>query len=212
MKGIRYEKQIDLELYRQMVDLVCRLSGKEKKEGTLHQIERDSLFWELPGQSMEEAYGLHYPGEVLERLGEKTALSLPKIRALSFALGQTKEIHEEGMFLGTQFPGFCQKAFRDRGKPDCYLLAARYLLEEKEKKQAYEELLKYPWEKVEEILFALSVLPGDEMLWEQVKTRLNECLGTQRRLEVYGDSELYLWIVDHCAPKLKGYRKRTWTP
>ena len=208
MKGTRYEKQIDLELYRQMVDLIYRLSAKDHKETIKWGITGISLIWEEPDRPMEEAYGLHYPGEVLERLKEKTELTLPKVRALSLALGQTKDLQEDGMFVGTQFPGFCQKAFRSEGQADCYLLAAKYLLEEKDKKHAYEEFLKYPWEKIEEMLFALSVLPEDDVLWEQIKARLNNCLGAQRQLNVYEDGELYLWISLHCAGRFQGYRKK----
>lgn len=208
LKGTRYEKQIDLELYRQMVDMIYRLSGKEGKMYTMRQIENDSLFWERPEKAMEEVYGLHYPGEVLERLGEKAEMTLPKIRALGLALGQTKAIHEDGMFIDTQYTRFYQKTFRNLEDTDCYLLAAKYLLEEKEKVRLHEVFLKYPWEKAEEILFALSILPDDVLLWEQVKGRLNHCLGKQRVLDVYEDGELYIWISIHCASWLRGYRKK----
>lgn len=208
LKGRRYEKQIDLELYQQMVNMIFKLSVKKEKEKVLWQIKHTSLFWELPAQTMEQVYGLHYPGEVLERLKEKTELTLPKIRALSLALGQTKEIHEDGMFLGTQFTQFCQKTFRNLKYTDCYLLVAKYLLEEKGKKQAYKTILEYPWKKIEEILFVLSMLPDDTQLWEQLKGNLNQCFGKQRVLDVYEDGELYIWICKHCAAKLRGYRKK----
>lgn len=208
LKGTRYEKQIDLELYRQMVDLIYRLSGKEDKMHTMRQIENDSLLWEHPEKAMEEVYGLHYPGEVLERLGEKTEMTIPKIRALGLALGQTKAIHEDGMFIDTQYTRFYQKIFRNFEHTDCYLLAAKYLLEEKEKVRLHEVFLKYPWEKAEEILFALSILPDDVLMWEQVKGRLNQCLGKQRVLDVYDDGDLYIWVSMHCTSWLQGYRKK----
>lgn len=208
MKGTRFEKDIDLKLYRQMVNMIYQLSSNSNKRDIKYWIEYNSLFWEEPDQSMEEAYDLHYPGEVLERLNEKTELSLPKVRALSLALGQTKELHEEGMFIGTQFTVFSQKVFKKEGKPDVYLLAAKYLLEEKDKKHAYDEFMRYSWKELKDILFALSVLPEDEYLWDKVKTRLNQCLGTERELDVYEDAEIYLWISKHCAAKFKGYRKK----
>ena len=208
MKGTRYETKIDLELYRQMVDMIYRLSSKADKIDTKQQIETNSLFWEMPAEVMEKTYGLHYPGEVLERLGEKTELTTAKIRALSLALGQTKAIHEEGMFIGTQFSRFYQRTFHNLGHTDCYLLAAKYLLEEKDKRSVYDEFLKYPWEKIEEILFALSVFPEDDLVWERSKAYLNHCLGKERILDVYVESELYMWICVHCAPRLRGYRKK----
>lgn len=207
--GLRYEKQIDIELFCQMVEMVYRLSGKTDKMATICQMDCDCLFWQMPEEPIENIYDLHYPGEVLERLGEKIKLSLPKIRALALALGLTKEIQEDGMFVGTQFSLFCQKTFRNQEKQDCYLLAAKYLLAEgKEKKHVYEEVLNYPWEKIEEILFALSVLPEDDLLWEKVRENLNLCLGNEHVLDVYEDGELYLWICRHCGTRMKGYRKK----
>lgn len=208
MNGLPYEKKIDLELYRQMVELIYRLSAKPDKAYALKQMEEDSLFWEEPRQSMEEAYGLHYPGEVLERLKDKTKLTVPKIRALCLALGDTKEIQSEGMFLGTQLRGFMQNALKGPWQKDCYLLAADYLLSEKGKKEAYERFLAYPWETGEEMIFALSILPEDELLWEKIKAPLNRCFGKERTLDVYRDGELYLWLSSHIAEKMKGYRKK----
>lgn len=208
MKGLCYEKKIDLTLYRQMVDLVYRLSARADKAKTLYRIEKNSLFWEKPEQGLEESYGLHYPGEVLERLEEKTELTKPKIRALCLALGDTKEIHEAGMFVGSQFRAFLQRAFQESLQGDCYLLAADYLLADKGGKEAYGRLLDYPFSACEELLFALSVLPEDELLWEKAKEPLNQCFGTGHSLDVYEDAELYAWISLHLAERMKGYRKK----
>lgn len=208
MKGLCYEKEIDLTLNRQMVELIYRLSAKDGKEKALHLIEEHSLFWETPNQGMEEAYGLHYPGEVLERLGEKTELTKPKIRALLLALGDTKEIQEEGMFVGSQLLVFTKRAFQKVLPGDCYALAAGFLLAEKGKKEAYERLLGYPFSTCGEMLFALSVLPEDEALWEKIKAPLNQCFGAGRILDVFEEAEYYLWLSLHLERRMKGYRKK----
>ena len=53
---------------------------------------------------MEEEYGFRYPGEVLERLDEKAEVTERQLRALGLALAETKELQDDGMFIGNRSP------------------------------------------------------------------------------------------------------------
>lgn len=65
-----FENIFDVELYCQMVDLILRLSENTNREQAYREFEDHALFFSCPEQGVEERYGLHYPGEVLERLEE----------------------------------------------------------------------------------------------------------------------------------------------
>ena len=52
------------------------------------QLKENDMFLEKPKVDMETAYGLHYPGEVLERIGEHLTLTKQTYRALGLALAR----------------------------------------------------------------------------------------------------------------------------
>ena len=89
-----YETVFDVELYCQMTDLIYRLSEKNNKEQLYKWIQQAALFLEKPEQEMEEDYGFRYPGEVLERLDEKTEVTERQLRALGLALAEMKELQD----------------------------------------------------------------------------------------------------------------------
>ena len=57
-----YEKWLDVTLYRQMTDLIYRLSNKKEKNEIYKAASRQDLLLKEPETDMETAYGLHYPG------------------------------------------------------------------------------------------------------------------------------------------------------
>ena len=201
-----FEERLDIPLYRQMEELVYLTSTKEDKYQRRQENERYALFGESTEKTMEEAYGLHYPGEVLERLWERREVTAKELKALGFALAKTKNLQEEGLFIGNQLPVFLKKLYAL--PEDAFLLGIRYLLEEREKKQFYEALFSYPYEEIAEILFVLSILPEDDDFWETVKKKLNAKLGTDREISVYENSGVYQYLVQNFQFRMKGYRKK----
>ena len=118
-----YENVFDVELYCQMADLIYRLSEHQDKKYLYNELENRALFLKNPEQEMEEAYGIRYPGEVLERLDEKAAVTERQLRALGLALQETKALQNDGMFIGKQKPSFwkqmkrtMKQAARSRGR------------------------------------------------------------------------------------------------
>ena len=64
--------------------------------------KENDLFYGTYKQSMEEEYGLYYPGEVLERMKEHRSMTKPVYRALGLALAKSDYLQEKCMFNGTQ--------------------------------------------------------------------------------------------------------------
>lgn len=198
----------DAELCGQMCDMIYRLSKREEKAQIWAEAEKYALFSECWEKTLEDSYGFRYPGEVLERLAEKTEVAGPQIRALGLALGLTRRLQEKEMFIGTQMGVFRKKLEGYFEENTLYIWGIRYLLDEKTRKVFNEKLLAYPYEKLEEILFAISVLPEDKKLWETVKGKLNERLGKKREIVVYENADIYIWLAEHFQEKMKGYRKK----
>lgn len=207
MLGKFYENVVDVELYCQMVDLIYRLSEHTNKEQLYRWMENSALFFCRPNQEMEDAYGLRYPGEVLERLDEKETVTERQLRALGLALAETKEVQNDGMFIGKQKPSFWKRMKRSLKKNDLYWLGIRYLEEEKTR-ELYEKLLDFPVQSVEEQIFVLSLFPDDHAVWEKVKGKLNLLLGKERKCSVYSHTELYAWLVTRYHGRVKGYQKK----
>ena len=206
MLGKFYEDVFDVELYCQMVDLIFRLSEHAQKEYLYRELEDSLLFFKKPEQGMEEAYGLRYPGEVLERLDERETVAERQLRALGLALAEMKGFQNDGMFIGKQKPSFWKRMKRTLKKNDLYWLGIQYLLESS--RELHEKLSDFQARSVEELVFILSLLPDEHFLWEKVKERMNFLLGKGRSFTVYTHTEIYVWLVTHYYEKVKGYQKK----
>ena len=207
MLGKFYEDVFDVELFCQMVDLICRLSEHAQKERLYGELENSLLLFKTPEQGMEEAYGLRYPGEVLERLDERETVTEKQLRALGLALAETKEFQNDGMFIGKQEPSFWKRMKRTLKKNDLYWLGIQYMMEGRQR-ELYEKLLDFPVQTMEELIFILSLLPNEHTVWESVKGKLNLLLGKERKFSVYTHTEIYAWLVARYHTKVKGYQKK----
>jgi len=207
MLGKFYEDVFDVELFCQMVDLICRLSEHAQKERLYGELENSLLLFKTPEQGMEEAYGLRYPGEVLERLDERETVTEKQLRALGLALAETKEFQNDGMFIGKQEPSFWKRMKRTLKKNDLYWLGIQYMMEGRQR-ELYEKLLDFPVQTMEELIFILSLLTDEHTVWESVKGKLNLLLGKERKFSVYTHTEIYAWLVTRYHTKVKGYQKK----
>ena len=128
-----YEEWLDITLYRQMTNLIYKLSSNEEKYKIYMQLKENDMFLEKPKADMETAYGLHYPGEVLERIGEHLTLTKRTYRALGLALARMMPLQETCMFNGAQKDLFWKKMKQILGEKDLFLISINYICEEKEK-------------------------------------------------------------------------------
>lgn len=203
-----YEEWLDITLYRQMTNLIYKLSSNEEKYKIYMQLKENDMFLEKPKVDMETAYGLHYPGEVLERIGEHLTLTKQTYRALGLALARMMPLQETCMFNGTQKDLFWKKMKQILGEKDLFLISINYICEEKEKNRWKQAMHAYPFERAEEMLFAMSILPDDETLWEGIKQRLADSFSKNRKISVFTEWNLFVWMVGKVMTKLKGYRKK----
>lgn len=157
---------------------------------------------------MEEEYGLYYPGEVLERMKEHRSMTKPVYRALGLALAKSDYLQEKCMFNGTQKSRFWKQFGKVLGKKDLCCIAVGCLLSEKDRKSWFDELYAYPYEKVEEMVFILSVFPEDITLWQLLKGKVAACLGSRRTVSVYEDWPVYAWVTGKYDKRLKNDRTK----
>lgn len=199
---------LDAALYRQMVSMVYQLSSNADKERFQSQEKENSLFYGKCEHTMEEEYNLHYPGEVLERMKERRTMTKPVYRALGLALAKTSGIQETCMFNGTQKSNFWKQFEKELGTKDLCYLAVQCLIALKDRKLWEDALYQYPYEKLEEMVFILSVFPASDVLWEKLKGQIAACFGSKRSLSVYEDWHLYAWIATKYEKRLKNDRTK----
>lgn len=203
-----FEPLIDETLYVQMKELIylsCTMEDKYRRKQAQEAFE---LFKKTASTSLKETYGLSYPGEVLERLGEHREITPKEIRTLGLALARTKELQENSMFVENQLSVFLRRLYALPMEKDPFLLCIRYILDDKNKTSYYNTLLQYAYTSVAEILAVLSFFPQDDAIWDRVKGRLNELLGKKRQISVQENLSVYVYLSQHFYFQMKGYRKK----
>ena len=203
-----YKEWLDINLYRQMVSMIYQSSSREDKMNFMRKEKENDLFYGAYKQSLEEEYGLYYPGEVLERMKEHRSMTKPVYRALGLALAKSDYLQEKCMFNGTQKSRFWKQFGKVLGKKDLCCISVGCLLSEKDRKSWFDELYAYPYEKVEEMIFILSVFPEDITLWQLLKGKGAACLESRRTISVYEDWPVYVWIANTYRNRLKNHRKK----
>lgn len=205
MKYEAYEEILDFHLFYQMRDLIVR-----SMENTLGGCKKRSFFGEIrPEQTIEEQYGLRYPGEVLERYQERCGEGRTILRAIALALADTGDILEQHMFIGSQKEAFLRKLRAFAGK-DIYLSGALYALSEKEgeRNRLREILLEYPFRSTQEVLYVLSVFCGEHSAWEKLYPSLVSFLGKNRTIRAYKNEDVFSWFIDLFEKEIKECRRK----
>ena len=203
-----YKEWLDINLYRQMVSMIYQSSSREDKMNFMRKEKENDLFYGAYKQSLEEEYGLYYPGEVLERMKEHRSMTKPVYRALGLALAKSDYLQEKCMFNGTQKSRFWKQFGKVLGKKDLCCISVGCLLSEKDRKSWFDELYAYPYEKVEEMIFILSVFPEDITLWQLLKGKVVACLESRRTISVYEDWPVYAWVTGKYDKRLKNDRTK----
>lgn len=203
-----YKEWLDINLYRQMVSMIYQSSSREDKMNFMRKEKENDLFYGAYKQSLEEEYGLYYPDEVLERINAHRSMTKPVYRALSLALAKSDYLQEKCMFNGTQKSRFWKQFGKVLGKKDLCCISVGCLLSEKDRKSWFDELYAYPYEKVEEMVFILSVFPEDITLWQLLKGKVAACLGSRRTISVYEDWPVYAWVTGKYDKRLKNDRTK----
>ena len=201
------EQYVDISLLLQMKLLISSLSGENKR---FMEKQRNSLFGQdLPSSSMQEQYGLSYPGEVLERYEERCGGGERQMRALMLALAEEKSLLEDFMFVGRQLEQFLRKV-RLGADEDFYLSCALFLFSDKEeeKDKLRSKLYRYPFRETPEAVLAIYALQDESGIWEFAKDLAVRFLGTERTIKVYGNKRFYEWFLERFYYDIRKYRKQ----
>ena len=193
------EDTIAIPLLQQMESLIVR-GADEKKFDT--QTGWKSLFGAGNFESsMEEQYGLNYPGEVLERYEERCGGGIEQ--------AEKKMLLEESMFVGAQYPNFIRK-IKNHTEQDFYLTCVLYLLSEKVEEQGkfYQKILQHDYKETKEAVFTAFVLQEHPKAWDFVKPLFIRFLGNGRTLRAYGNHGLYAWALQMYADKIQKCRTK----
>lgn len=204
-----YEEVFDFKLVRQMRRLIFEVCDRKDKTSLYNERKQYSLLWiEEETEGMEDAYGLRYPGEVLERYAEKIGDSAKVIRSLALAMAEMKPFLVQGMFIGNQYGVFMKKIW-NMSANDLYLHGACYILEESPEKKLKlrSGLMERGGYELAELVYLLYLFQDDEAAWDGWKHELSRLLGSDRKIDIYGNEDLYAWTVRYCADRFKGYRK-----
>ena len=204
-----YEEVFDFKLVRQMRRLIFEVCDRKDKTSLYNERKQYSLLWiEEETEGMEDAYGLRYPGEVLERYAEKIGDSAKVIRSLALAMAEMKPFLVQGMFIGNQYGVFMKKIW-NMSANDLYLHGAGYILEESPEKKLKlrSGLMERGGYELAELVYLLYLFQDDEAAWDGWKHELSRLLGSDRKIDIYGNEDLYAWTVRYCADRFIGYRK-----
>lgn len=201
------EQFVDISLLLQMRLLISSLSGENKQ---FTEKQRNSLFGQaLPSNSMQEQYGLSYPGEVLERYEERCGGGERQTRAIMLALAEGKSLLEDSMFVGRQLDQFLRKV-RQSAKEDFYLSCALFLFSDKEeeKERLRSKLCRYPFRETQEAVLAIYALRDEPGIWEFAKDLAVRFFGVERTVKAYGNNRLYQWFLEQFHFDIRKYRKQ----
>ena len=157
----------------------------------------------------QKKYGFMYLGELLERYEERFGMTLPEFRAIALALGYTKDLTPDDMFVGAQRVNFLKKVQRASAS-DIYLTGALYLLYEGQSIAGELEtaLRQAQYGKTEDILFAMSLFPDAEESFLHFKPLLLHLIGKKRTIPVMGNMRLFVWLISRIRPLVKSIRTK----
>lgn len=203
-----YQNAIDLTLYHAFAELVVETSQDDKARTIYRQIRTEQIWQpESDTSTYFEQYGLRYPGEVLERFEEKLGSDLRTLRALALALGYTRSIQSETMFVGSQYRTFIQK-LKSRAQRDVYLSGALYLLEtdSRQRNAMLDNLKTTPYFETAEALFVLSLFDDREAGYQALHEQLVQLFQTGHTLPLEQNSGVLEWFIHFYEEHVKSHR------
>lgn len=95
------------------------------------------------------------------------------------------------------------KKIRHLSAKDLYLLGACYTLEESPEKKLKlrSGLIECGNHNLAELVYLLYLFQDDETAWERWKQELSCLLGSERKIDIYGNEDVYAWIIRYCVPE-----------
>ena len=199
-----FADQINLTLLNDIISFV--LSTSKASHAQKRALSNQCIFLDDQADSgaFQKKYGFLYLGELLERYEARFSTSEQDFRAIALALGYTRDIVTDAMFIGSQRADFLRRLSR-RADGDLYLTGVLYLLQPDGGKDAViENKLIYEYGGIEELVFALSLLQASETVFPRIKAQLLYLLGNH--VPVLGNMRALNWLITWLIPRIKTVR------
>ena len=182
-----YEEQVNLLLF----DNIVRFVISSVDFPTYSLLQRIIFPINVASKnSMQKDYGFLYLGELLERYEERFGMSDADFRAIALALGYLSYLVTDDMVVGTQKTIFLRQLERRAASGDIYLSGALYLLHEGQRGAvSYRQVADRQYEKLEDLIFVLSIAPDFEEAFCHLKPQLLELLTSKRNIQLFGNTQ-----------------------
>lgn len=202
-----YEGHINLDLFNEIIAFVFQSAAatySQKKDLSTHCV---FMAPDVEPGSLQQKYDFLYLGELLERYEERFGMQTADLRAITLALGYTRQFLRPEMFIGRQLEDFLQKA-EGKMDGDVYLTGAFYLLCEDEDKAETmaAQLRSTQYERTEDLIFVLSLFPNDEQTLRQFMPAMLRLLGHGRTIPALGNTRILGWLVVWMQLAIKSMR------
>ncbi len=207
MEMIAFEDQINLTLLNDIIVFVADTAKADHTQTRILEKRCMLLSYKAKSSEFQKKYGFLYLGELLERYESRFGMSNQDRRAIALALGYTRHITTNEMFIGNQRDTFLREVSRN-ADGDIYLTGALYLLNEGQSSEAnwLDRLYELGQERTEDMIFALSLLPDFEQAFLRNKDRLVHLLGHGRTIALQGNMQILSWLIRSIQPVIKAMR------
>ncbi len=191
-----YLEHVNITLFNDVIAFVMATSAADVSP-VRRRLDYQHLWYsQSHSDNIQEQYGFRYFGELLERFEDKAGSDVKDIRAIALAMAYTDELLTDDMFVGSQRASFMRRITR-LSDGDIYLKGAIYLMNRYEPgaEVSFGELVQAPFTRTEEIIFVASLFGDICQAIEALKPRLVSLLGTARTMSVFGNINVYAWLI-----------------
>lgn len=204
-----FSGKINLTLLNDIVEFVVETAATPYQLQKKLYAQCPFLMSEKKNGAFQEKYRFLYLGELLERYEQRFGMPIQDRRAIALALGYTKEIATDDMFVGNQRDVFIQ-SIRQYVNLDVYLTGAMYLLAvDVDDREGLEKiLLKMQFKSTEDIIFVVSLFPDFKDALSNYKSSILRLFGSERSISTLGNMQCFNWLITRLQPIIKSMRSK----
>lgn len=204
-----FSGKINLTLLNDIVEFVVETAATPYQLQKKLYAQCPFLMSESKNGAFQEKYRFLYLGELLERYEQRFGMPIQDRRAIALALGYTKEIATDDMFVGNQRDVFIQ-SIRQYVNLDVYLTGAMYLLavDEGDREDLEKILLKMQFKSTEDIIFVVSLFPDFKDALSNYKSSILRLFGSERSISTLGNMQCFNWLITRLQPIIKSMRSK----
>ena len=202
-----YKKIINIELFNKIVSFIIETTNDDCND-FIYKLKLKNIWFErILNNNIQEEYGFKYFGELLERYEQRIGTDIKDIRAISLALGYSKEIIKPEMIIGTQLVDFI-KRIKNLSQNDMYLKSALYLYDKNKYANLFEDIVFQDFTKTEDIVFVLSLFDDIKQGFDILELQLNELLGNSKTISAIDNFSIYNWLINNLYSIIRSSRKQ----